>query len=227
MRQEGWDRTYTENLGSDLKWYTGTPPNELVKLLQCAVISKEVALDLGCGPGSITAYLCQYFRHVIGLDISERGLDQAREYCKALDVNPTFVCGDACHSPIADESVDFIFDRGCLQGIPLADWPDYFRELERTMRPGGVVQILCRYRKVEPQASLMQDFLANILNRLKQRDNYRSPNRISKCFSQSFEKIKVGEVPFILRTGVKVYFTHAIYKKVNNEFRDTPVRLNR
>ena len=217
MREKRWNERYAVRQGSDFKWYIEEPPKELTRLLDSVTIVKDTAVDLGCGPGAITVYLCQHFRRVIGLDIAENGLRQAQARARKRNAAAVFIAGDARRLPFAGDSIDFIFDRGCLQGIPLPDWPSYFEELERIMKAGGVVQILCRYRRVKPLSWLPWELWANRKEILKQSDSHRSPRHLPTFFSAAFEQLRLEETPFMLNTGVKIYFTHAIYRKRINQ----------
>jgi ubiquinone/menaquinone biosynthesis C-methylase UbiE len=208
-----WNAKYAHEQGSELKWYVDAPPEELLNLLRSSNVTRGNAVDLGCGPGAITAHLCRHFKSIIGIDIAENGLRQAQIHCSKLGVSPTFVCGDARQLPLANESVDFLFDRGCLQGVSLADWPAYFSELERTLKREGIAQILCRNRKEKSSAGSRWNFWNRRRSALKQLDNPRSPRQIIKYISSAFEILSLNETPFLLRTGVKIYFTHIILKK--------------
>jgi ubiquinone/menaquinone biosynthesis C-methylase UbiE len=208
-----WNNRYAGQRGFELKWYVETPPEELLEVLRSPLMVKDKALDLGCGPGAITAHLCQHFKRVIGVDIAENGLRQARAHCSNLGVFPDLICGDARQLPLAHESADFIFDRGCLQGIPLADWPAYFAELERILRPQGIAQILCLYGREKLPDRSPWNFWRRRKERLKQLDDHRSPRQLPNHIPTAFEIMVVAESPSMLRNGEKIIFTHALIRK--------------
>ncbi|MCC6385936.1 MAG: methyltransferase domain-containing protein [Dehalococcoidia bacterium] len=97
-------------------------------------------LDLGCGPGSITAGLAQVVAPgaVTGLDINPATVASARA---AYGGTPglSFTIGDASAVPFADATFDAVFAHALLQHAhsPSA----VLREAFRVLRPGGVVGI--------------------------------------------------------------------------------------
>ncbi len=42
--------------------------------------SVTLAVDVGCGTGSSTRPLAEHFQHVVGVDVSETQLEEARKY---------------------------------------------------------------------------------------------------------------------------------------------------
>jgi 2-polyprenyl-3-methyl-5-hydroxy-6-metoxy-1,4-benzoquinol methylase len=80
-------------------------------LLQKYATGAERVLDLGCGFGINTIYVCQYLeKNVIGLDLDYLKLIEASRradntsICKRI----SFVAGDACHPPFKAPSFDCI-----------------------------------------------------------------------------------------------------------------------
>jgi len=140
-RRRRWERRYRRKQGADFIWYLDRAPTELVELVESHGTPGSAALDLGCGPGVITAYLAGHFAHTVGLDIAHAACRQALQRARDEGVAPTFVVAEAPTLPFRSEAFSFIFDRGCLQAIPRAGWPTYFDEISRTLRPGGVLQL--------------------------------------------------------------------------------------
>ncbi len=73
---------------------------------------------------------------------------QGTEFCWYLDEPPpeliSLVQGDGFPVlPFRSGRFALVFDRGCLQAIPKEAWPTYFREVERLLEPGGVLQLFC------------------------------------------------------------------------------------
>jgi ubiquinone/menaquinone biosynthesis C-methylase UbiE len=92
-----------------------------------------LVLDVGCGDGART--LANLPVDAIGLDISRRALELA------ADVLPgaRLVQGEMTDLPVADDSVDAITAYHAVFHVPRADHPVVYRELERVLRPGGIV----------------------------------------------------------------------------------------
>lgn len=94
------------------------------------------AVDLGCGFGRSVEWLQHRYSRVVGVDISQRLLQQARQRFRESP-HVEFLLGDGLNLPISDESVDFIYSFTVFQHIPRPFVENYLREFRRTLRPGG------------------------------------------------------------------------------------------
>jgi SAM-dependent methyltransferase len=94
-------------------------------------------LDVGCGPGTITADLAEMVDpgRVTGLDSSPAVIAQARAAHPGAD----FVVGDVFALDLADDSFDVVHAHQVLQHLddPVAA----LREMRRVARPGGLVAV--------------------------------------------------------------------------------------
>lgn len=101
----------------------------------------ERILDVGCGPGFLSAELHQEVGpagSVVGVDSSPAMLALAARRCQGRK-NVTFHKGDATSLPVADASFDAAV---CVQVLEyVADTPAALRELYRALRPGGRVVV--------------------------------------------------------------------------------------
>jgi SAM-dependent methyltransferase len=103
-------------------------------------------LDVGCGPGSITADLAKLVApgRVTAVDNSAEVLAQAEQAAVAagLDTGPdgiVFEVADVHALPYPDDSFDVVHAHQVLQHV--ADPVLALRELRRVCRPGGVVAV--------------------------------------------------------------------------------------
>jgi len=98
-------------------------------------------LDVGCGPGTITADLAKLVPagHVTGVERSaEHVLQQARDAAAAQGItNITYTLGDALTLPFPDGSFDVVHSHQVLQHV--ADPVAVLREMVRVAKPGGFV----------------------------------------------------------------------------------------
>lgn len=122
---------------------------------QAAVLQKEVGqrllerldlmnlqpsrvLDLGAGTGQCLPGLFERYAkaEVVALDIAFPMLGHARKKGRWLR-RPRCVCADAERLPFTDNSFDLVFSNLMLQWC--VDLQSTFRELQRILRPGGLL----------------------------------------------------------------------------------------
>ena len=101
------------------------------------VASLHDVLEIGCGMGSISAYVAQEFgMRVIGTDCDEAQVKLARrKYPETHHLH--FRVEDAGHLSFADESFDLVLSQNVFHHIPR--WRLAVRELFRVLRPEGYV----------------------------------------------------------------------------------------
>ncbi|KAB8167714.1 methyltransferase domain-containing protein [Streptomyces sp. 3MP-14] len=102
----------------------------------------QALLDVGCGPGTITADLAERVAPgpVTAIDHAEGILAEARAEAAARGLTGiTFATGDAHALDFADDSFDVVHAHQVLQH--LADPVRALREMRRVCRPGGVVAV--------------------------------------------------------------------------------------
>ena len=100
----------------------------------------DTILDVGCGPGTITADFAALASpgKVIGCDAVESVLEQAAEYASSLGLsNVTFQRVDANALPFDDNSFDIVHCHQVLQHVknPVA----ILKEMRRVVKRGGIV----------------------------------------------------------------------------------------
>jgi len=99
-------------------------------------------LDVGCGPGSITADLAELVApgEIIGLDRSEDVLEQAAELAALRGIeNATFVSGNIYDLDYDDDTFDVVHAHQVLQH--LTDPVAALYEMRRVTKPGGIVAV--------------------------------------------------------------------------------------
>lgn len=99
-------------------------------------------LDVGCGPGTITAGLARAVAptEVIGLDAEPGVLEHARAHTseEAVD-NVAFVAGDVYQLDFADAEFDVVYANQLLQH--LADPVRALKQMRRVLKPGGLLAV--------------------------------------------------------------------------------------
>jgi SAM-dependent methyltransferase len=100
-------------------------------------------LDVGCGPGTITADLARRLApgRVVGIDASASVIDEARSLAGGAGGGPpvAFEVGDLYRLPFEDGAFDVVHAHQVLQHVasPLAA----LAEMRRVCRPGGMVAV--------------------------------------------------------------------------------------
>lgn len=103
--------------------------------------SGGVALDVGCGPGSITASLTSAVGVdglALGVDVSEPML--ARAVQVQAGSQAAFLRADAQRLPLRDNTVDAVISIAVLQLIP--DPAAALAEMGRVLKPGGRIALM-------------------------------------------------------------------------------------
>lgn len=97
-------------------------------------------LDLGCGPGTITADLARVVApgRVLGIDNAPAIVERARREIPAAE-NLSFAVGDVYALDLPDGSVDVVHAHQVLQH--LIDPVAALRELRRVLAPGGLLAV--------------------------------------------------------------------------------------
>jgi ubiquinone/menaquinone biosynthesis C-methylase UbiE len=106
-------------------------------------------LDVGCGPGTITADIGRRVApgRVLGIDASAKVIEEARRDA-AGGSNVEFSVGDLCALPIDDDTFDIVHAHQVLQHLP--DPVAALREMKRVCKPGGLVAARVRIRMKNP-----------------------------------------------------------------------------
>lgn len=97
-------------------------------------------LDVGAGPGTITADLAGLVREVVATEISEEALALTRAgVAEQGATNVTFAVADVHALPFEDDAFDVAHAHQVLQHV--ADPVQALRELRRVTKPGGIVAV--------------------------------------------------------------------------------------
>lgn len=102
---------------------------------------KEVAVDLGCGPGYITIPLARRVAKVYGVDVQQAMLDALMDNVPdELDGRVVPVLGELPRIPLEDGSIDRAVAVNVVHEIE--DLAAFEAEVRRCLRPGGRLSIV-------------------------------------------------------------------------------------
>ncbi|MEB3232398.1 MAG: methyltransferase domain-containing protein [Leptolyngbyaceae bacterium] len=102
-------------------------------------------LDAGCGFGGTVALLNGEYQNLqlTGININGEQVDRATQTVQPRGTNQiTFVQGNACQLPFADQSFDLVLAVECIFAFPSRE--DFFAEVRRVLTPGGRL-VLCDF----------------------------------------------------------------------------------
>jgi len=100
----------------------------------------DAVLDVGCGPGTITAGLARRAGRVIGVDMSAEMVERSSDLAAREGLaNAGFEVASAYDLPFGGGAFDVVYAHQLLQH--LADPVAALREFRRLLRPGGLVAV--------------------------------------------------------------------------------------
>jgi demethylmenaquinone methyltransferase/2-methoxy-6-polyprenyl-1,4-benzoquinol methylase len=118
--------------GQDRRW-------KMRVIVLAALKPGDRVLDLACGTGDLTFAAAAHARKVVGLDLTHRMLQLAKQ--RQLNgvgghlKRTAFVCGDMLAPPFPSASFDVVTTGYGLRNVP--DLPAALREIHRILIPGG------------------------------------------------------------------------------------------
>jgi demethylmenaquinone methyltransferase/2-methoxy-6-polyprenyl-1,4-benzoquinol methylase len=126
--------TVALSYGQDRRW-----KRRLVDLALAATRPAVTALDLATGTGDIAFALAAGGAHVVGLDITRRMVERAREKSRDVcsGISPAFLVGDMLALPFGAASFDVVTAGYGLRNVP--DLTQAIDEIRRVLRPGGTM----------------------------------------------------------------------------------------
>ena len=101
-------------------------------------LMKGKILYLGCNNGTSTAILSQYCEELVGVDINNDALEEARKLIAEQGIkNTKFVNSNILKMPFEDNSFDGIYAFQILEHIYPEDMDIVLKEIKRILKPNG------------------------------------------------------------------------------------------
>jgi 2-polyprenyl-3-methyl-5-hydroxy-6-metoxy-1,4-benzoquinol methylase len=145
FRKEHFDRNREEFFASGAETVSG--------LLSMAAshfgkLNNENALDFGSGVGRLTITLSHHFRNVLGVEISEAMIEEAKGNCIKSSVNNVEFVKSNDQLPCLTTKFDFVISCLVLQHIPTKRGLKIIARLAQSLDRNGVIalQFPVRYR---------------------------------------------------------------------------------
>lgn len=118
--------------------------DEILKFVKLKVSDLNLAVDVGCGPGTSTTMLAPYFKEVHGYDISEAQINEAKALNKLKNVSFSVSPAETINEK--DESVQLVM---VMQAVHYFNLDAFYKEVTRVLVPNGVLA-LCSYLIPKP-----------------------------------------------------------------------------
>ena len=97
-----------------------------------------VALDLGCGTGTNSAYLARLGFIVYGVDLAVTALQRARTKARIAGLPANFCAGDVADLSFLPVQASFALDIGCLHSLSPENRARYAASLAQRLERGGL-----------------------------------------------------------------------------------------
>ena len=97
-------------------------------------------LEIGCGLGTDGRQFASHGARYVGVDLSPRSVELAREQFELFGVEGELRPANAERLPFADASFDHVYSFGVIHHSP--DVPAIVREIYRVLRPGGTCCVM-------------------------------------------------------------------------------------
>lgn len=129
--------SFADHFSSVAKSYAAYRPRyppELAASLAQLCAARELALEVGCGSGQLTASLAPQFARVLATEPSQAQLDAAPRIA-----NVEYRCAPAEATGAPDASADLVV---AAQAAHWFDWPAFVAETARVARTGALVALV-------------------------------------------------------------------------------------
>jgi ubiquinone/menaquinone biosynthesis C-methylase UbiE len=142
--------------------------DNVVKLFQEHSVRR--VLDLGCGSGRHTVYLAKKGFDVFGIDIAEAGIKLTKDWLRKDNLKVNLKMGNIYKKlPYNDNFFDAVISTATLHHEKIENIHKAIGEIERILKPGGLIFITFRKRKFRnfhPNQTIIEKYG-------KQRYNYK------------------------------------------------------
>jgi ubiquinone/menaquinone biosynthesis C-methylase UbiE len=207
IKREQWDAI---DYGS---WFL-TKKGKLVDAMEKNALLKALKgkhygtmLDIGIANGRQAEVYHSFIDSLVGIDISPKQLDYAKERTEKLGLKAEFkICGDASRLDFPDQSFDAIICTRVLQH--LYDWKAAIKDFNRVLKPGGDL-ILITYNRFSIYG-LVKWFQHKFADNLKGR--FRNPIDIRRELKKNNFELKYYAGAMIAQPSAFPSFLLGIFK---------------
>jgi 2-polyprenyl-3-methyl-5-hydroxy-6-metoxy-1,4-benzoquinol methylase len=135
--KKGWEKVYSSNSNP---FEVEDPYQWVVDLEKQGKIQGNV-LDSGCGAGHNSIFLASKGYPVVGVDISSKSIDRARQKAKQRGVSVEFAQANFAELAGYDHRFTTVIDIGCFHSLEEIDYLNYAASLLQACRTGAVLYL--------------------------------------------------------------------------------------
>jgi ubiquinone/menaquinone biosynthesis C-methylase UbiE len=146
-------------------------------------------LDVGCGQGIDLARYAMARARVVGIDLTPRHVQLARQHLEALELPGNALVSDAEALPFADHSFDRVSSNGVLHHTPHIALA--LKDMRRVLRPGGEARVILYNR------NSLHFWLAQVAYRGILRGGLLRERSIAGVLSSGVEYSHIGARPLV------------------------------
>jgi len=128
-----------------------TPLYTFLSYCNDSPLKKEV---LDCGAGGEEPPLSVFYQHgyeTRGIEISEKQLQRARQFCKTHSMELNISQGDMRKLPFENESMSFVYSYSSICHMSRNDVATAMKEMTRVLKKGGLCYITFCWSEGEPK----------------------------------------------------------------------------
>jgi len=140
MTGPSWDEAYAAS--TPAPWDIGRPQPAFVRLAEQGLLAGQV-LDSGCGTGEQTLLAAAHGADAMGVDVSGRAIQRAKDKAAERGLVARFEIADALHLGDLGLTFDTIIDSGVFHVFDDANRARYVASLGSVLRPGGYCYLMC------------------------------------------------------------------------------------
>jgi ubiquinone/menaquinone biosynthesis C-methylase UbiE len=142
---------YSDRPLGEVPWFKATAAPELCRLVIDGTIRPgSDVIDLGCGAGIESLFLARHGMSVTGIDAAPAALEVGEHLGKLFGLDVDWRHGDVLAIPCGDSCADVVTDGYVFHNVDPAQRERYAAEVERVLRPGGILVIRGFSDRMEP-----------------------------------------------------------------------------
>ena len=108
----------------------------IIKMINKIAISKDCALDIGCGNGYFATKIGQYFKKIIAIDIDSTKIQRCKQ--RFNNENVLFFKQDFITDEIECNQLDLITALEMIFYLPQEYWDSFFSKCKKLLKPNGL-----------------------------------------------------------------------------------------